>query len=278
MAANLKALLKSLTPPQFWGFLRTARHRWELATFRKRTVTHSYGGKSLQVYLSDPNSVDWYDHDYPPLPEIEILRRSGFAPNTRIFDIGAHQCVMAMMLAEAVGPQGTVLAVEALPHHAEVGARNVRSNGYRNVQVLHAAAAETSGKTAFTIGEHIYRGKEDPDGKLWVDAYSIDDLAARFGRPDILYIDIEGYECRVLHGAAQTLATHPDCFVEMHVGCGLEAFGGSVESVVAFFPHDHYQLFARPQDEEKFFPLNPVQGGLSDARLKNRFFLLAIHR
>ena len=59
-----------------------------------------------------------------------------------------------------------------------------------------------------------------------MDAYSIDDMTARFGRPDMLYVDIEGYECRVFHGAAKTLATDPDCFVEMHVGCGLEASVG----------------------------------------------------
>jgi FkbM family methyltransferase len=274
LAGSLKAVLKSLVPPSLWGFLRKVRYRWELAKFRRRTVTHRYGRASLQVYLTDVTSVAWYDFDWPAIPEVELLRQT---PGARVFDLGAHECVFAMMLAEAVGPQGTVLAIEALQQHAQVGERNVRVNAYHNVQVLHAAATETSGKIAFTIGEHIYRGKEDSDGKVWVDGFNIDDLADRYGRPDTIFIDIEGYECRALHGAAKTLATNADFCIEMHVGCGLEAFGGSVEAVAAFFPADRYRLLARLPDDQEFFPIGAANGGFSDPRLKTRFFLVAKH-
>ena len=270
--------MKYLLPPQVWGFLRKIWYRCRWALFRKRTVVHTYGGKLLKVYLSDEASVVWYDHDYPPLPELEFLRRDGFPRGTRIFDIGAHQCVIAMMLAEAVGPSGSVIALEALPHHAKVGLRNVRANGYHNIEVVHAAGAETSGKIAFTFGDHIHRGERDSDGKIWVESYSIDDLTEHFGAPGIVYIDVEGYECRVLKGAAKTLATNPDCFVEVHVGCGLEAFGDGVDSVLNFFPAERYHLFARSLTEERFSPLKFAHGALADTRTNSRFFLLALHR
>jgi FkbM family methyltransferase len=261
-----------------WGFLRKIWFRLRWALFRKRTAVHAYGGKLLKVYLSDEASVAWYDHDYPPLPELEFLRRDGFPWGTRIFDIGAHQCVIAMMLAEAVGPSGSVIALEALPHHAKVGLRNVRANGYHNIEVVHGAGAETSGKIAFTFGDHIHRGERDSDGKIWVESYSIDDLTEHFGAPGIVYIDVEGYECRVLKGAAKTLATNPDCFVEVHVGCGLEAFGDGVVSVLNFFRAERYQLLARSLTEERFSPLKFAHGALADTRTNSRFFLLALHR
>ena len=50
---------------------------------------------------------------------------------------------------------------------------------------------------------------------------------------DVVLVDVEGFECRVLAGAAATLAGEADWAVEVHVGCGLEAAGGSVERVLA---------------------------------------------
>jgi hypothetical protein len=39
--------------------------------------------------------------------------------------------------------------------------------------------------------------------------------------PDILFIDVEGFEVHALKGATHTLQGRPDCFIEVHVGCGL---------------------------------------------------------
>ena len=55
----------------------------------------------------------WYDHDWPELPEIALLKQHGLRPGARVFDIGAHQGVVALMLSKTVGPEGFVLAVEA---------------------------------------------------------------------------------------------------------------------------------------------------------------------
>ncbi len=46
---------------------------------------------------------------------------------------------------------------------------------------------------------------------------TIDGLASRFGLPDVVLIDVEGYESHVLAGAANTLALGAtDFLVEIH--------------------------------------------------------------
>jgi hypothetical protein len=73
-----------------------------------------------------------------------------------------------------------------------------------------------------------------------VNCVSVDGLAATFGRPDVLFIDVEGFECHVLRGSQITLASRPDLFIEVHRGAGLEDQGGSVEELVSLLPSDYH--------------------------------------
>ncbi len=58
----------------------------------------------------------WYDHDWVDvMNEITLLRKSRLKVGARVFDIGAHQAVVALLLSRTVGPTGEVIAVEADP-------------------------------------------------------------------------------------------------------------------------------------------------------------------
>ena len=76
-------------------------------------MAHNYGAGTLKVLLVDPLSEGWYDVDWAELPEIAALRNSLLRPGARVFDLGAHQGVVAMMLAREVGERGLIVAVEA---------------------------------------------------------------------------------------------------------------------------------------------------------------------
>lgn len=266
----MKQFIKALLPKPLWNRLRMLRMRYTLAHYRRKRVRHNYGGFHLEVELVDPMGEGWYDHDWPELPEIALLKQHGLQPGTRIFDIGAHQCVVALMLAKTVGPQGFVLAVEASPENCQAGEQNRKLNAIDNCKILHAAGAAQSGTLVFNRGTNGQVDDGSGDwGKIEVAAYSVDDLADRFGVPDVLFIDVEGFECELLRGAQKTLARKPDCFVEVHVRAGLEKFGGSVAQVLSLFPPG-YEFFAAPPDRP-FAPMTKDSPVLLD-----RFFLVAI--
>ena len=151
--------------------------------------------------------------------EITFLKEHRLKPGAKVFDIGAHQCVIALMLARTVGPDVSVVAVEANPLNCRAGERNISLNGVTNCQVLQAAGAASSGTLTFNVGQN---GQVDDGsgewGRMEVKAVSVDDLTAAHGVPDVLFIDVEGFECELLRGAQRTLAARPDCFVEVHVG------------------------------------------------------------
>lgn len=247
-------------------------HLWlKRACYRSRVVNHIYGGIPLQVELHDPDSAGWYDHDWGPLPEIELLRRHALKPGARVFDLGAHQGVVAMQIARIVEP-GEVIAVEGNWFNAARARRNAEINGFRHLHVLHAVAAATPGNIYFGEGSNasVAHGRAASNR---VRAVSVDELAREYGQPDVLFIDVEGYELEVLKGAAETLASAPDCYVEVHQGCGLENYGGSVAGVLAAFPADRYALHICAQEGGSFNPLTP-----SSALPQSRFFLVALAR
>src|SRR6266478_1689914 len=110
-AVNLKLALKANLPQWAWSGLQQGKAKFSEWTFRHRVVRHNYGGHSMLVHLKDPIAQEWYDRDWGRLAEISFLAQSHLKPGAKVFDIGAHQFVVAMMLAAEVGRNGTVVAI-----------------------------------------------------------------------------------------------------------------------------------------------------------------------
>lgn len=261
-------------PPSWAGALRAWHVRRLIRTYPARTVEHSYGGVPLKVRLTDPLAEGWYDHDWAALPEMAALQRGRLRPGARVFDIGAHQGVVAALLARVVGPSGQVVAVEASAHNCRAAAANRELNALPWIEVVHAAVSDRPGTVVFNEGLNgqLDDGSGD-SGRVTVPAVTVDGLAERFGVPDVVFLDVEGAECLALSAASRVLACGADFFVEVHVGCGLEKLGGSVQRILSFFPDDRFERSARGEADPGFRPLHD-----DDTLTGDRFFLLALRR
>ena len=255
----LKTMIKQAMPQRAWTWLRLMRMQRELRRYETHQIERSYSGFPLKVWLSDPMAEGWYGAGWPELPEIAMLKLHGLKMGATVFDLGAHQCVVALILSRLVGSAGRVIAVEANAHNVEAAQRNRQLNHVSQLEVIHAAVAEKSGRLVFNCG--LNGGVDDGTGqwgRIEVPALSIDDLACRYGTPNVLFVDIEGFEVHALRGASHVLACRPDCFVELHLGGKLETFGGSAETILQFFPGDRFELYlaADPSDGYSFVPIS----------------------
>jgi FkbM family methyltransferase len=241
--------------------------------FSPYTVRHTYGGHEFEVYIADTLARGWYDHDWNQLGEIDMLGANSLRAGRLVFDLGAHQNVVAMMWAKEVGPAGTVVAVEGSRHNFEVGRRNVILNGFSNIITLRAVVAATEGQMLFSqtlngcvsIDEWEFLTKP-------VRAITIDGLAKEFGSPDVLFLDIEGYEITALRGAPETLKTQAIWFIEMHGNAMLSRYGSCSGDVLDFF-QDRYKYYYRIYQEGPFVRLKG-----KDEIPESRFFLAAVPR
>jgi FkbM family methyltransferase len=271
---SVRQAVLGLLPPSVLGRLRAWRVRQIVSSYTPRVVEHTYGDGRLRVHLGDPLGAGWYDHDWAQLPEIPALRGRSLRPGARVFDIGAHQGVVAMMLAREVSASGHVLAVEPNPHNASVALKNRDLNGMTQIDVLEAAVSDRSGTIVFN---HGLDGQLDDGtgsgGRMSVASVTLDELAQRHTMPAFVMIDVEGAECMVLKGGTNVLQSGADFAVEVHVNVGLEKLGGSVDQLLSFFPADRFTVTARAEHDTSFRPLTK-----NDPLTRDRFFLLATAR
>lgn len=273
---SFKGAAKSVLPAAVANRIRVAGYRWALRRFRPYQVRRSRSGHQFDLWISDPTAKSWYDRDSAEVPlEMSFLAGHRLRPGATVFDCGAFQCLIAMMLAKYVGAAGKVVAVEASPHNYEAAVRNCRLNGAGNVEVINAAVSDTSDPIEFNC-----RGNGQVDdgsgawGKVAIPSISVDELTRRYGPPDVLFVDVEGFESRVMRGASDTLSRYrPDCFFEMHVGCGLEKFGGSVKSITDSLEALGYDLRMSGPGVDSFIPFSA-----SADLVRARFFLIATTR
>lgn len=269
MSVWFAPLLKRLLPSRLVHKIKQARLRKVVASFDARTITRQYGGHTLTLHVADPIAAGWYDKDWPELPEIAFLKRGRrLRPGAVVFDLGAHQGIVAMMLALEVGSDGTVVAVEGTGHNIAVAKQNIELNSIGNLTMVHAIASnQADEKIAFsnTLNGAV-SGTSEGEKTATV---TIDSLAKMHGIPDLIFIDVEGFECQVLAGGVGAIASKADFCIEVHEGCGLEKHGNK-ETVLAYFPCDDYQCFIS-------FPEGaPFERWVPGASLpEDRFFLIA---
>jgi FkbM family methyltransferase len=275
----LKQFAKAWLPEPVASALRRYSCRHSFYSYQPRLTTKRFGDYDFTVELVDPLGEAWYGHDWQMPPEIPLLQLSRLRPGAIVFDLGAHQCVMAMLLSKTVGPDGFVLAVEGGTQNSRAGKRNIELNSIRNCEVIHAVVSATSGRVkcdALGNGRVISTGHpERAMATEIVEALSVDDLAAAHGTPDVVYVDVEGCECDVLDGATRTFATRPDWFVEVHQGAGLEDHGGSLARVLSYFEKDYKCYFARETPENDYSYWNQFEPVQKSTLPSGRFFLLA---
>jgi len=241
----MRQLLRSVLPERLYTQLGVVRDRLALARFRAYVARHRYGGFELSVHIEDEMARGWYDHDWEMMAEIATLAERGrLSEGATVFDIGAHQGVVAMILGKLVGSKGRVVAVEATPHNARIARDNVEANALPQVTVLHAAGADVPGVLRFSprMNGHVAAADE---ASVSVRAVTVDELTAEHGAPAVLFVDVEGYELHVLRGARRTLDEHrPDLFVEVHMGEGLERFGNAAD-LLALIPQGYEVLVSK---------------------------------
>jgi Methyltransferase FkbM domain len=140
------------------------------------------------------------------------------------------------------------------------------STGHTTSSFEHAAISDRDGSIRFCESLNGAINERARIGTVQVDTMTVDTLSRRYGVPDVVVLDVEGFEMRALRGAADTLARCPAFVVEVHVGQIVDA---SPADVVATF--DGWQRWIAPDRPGWGHRFTEFEGSIPD----RRFFLVA---
>jgi len=154
-------------------------------------------------------------------PAKRVIFESMVKEGQIVFDIGAHVGYYTLLSSILVGPMGQVFAFEPLPENLFYLKEHLRLNRITNVTVIDAAVDYHCGNAFFSKGRGFSRVTShlSPQGEIEVQTIGLDESIGigQLPIPDILKIDVEGAEGKVLSGARQTLSQyHPTIFLDTH--------------------------------------------------------------
>jgi FkbM family methyltransferase len=138
-------------------------------------------------------------------------------PGWTVVDVGANYGYYTLLLADLVGPDGRVVAIEPNPEAAELLGRSVFLNGFgARTSIREVAAGAADGGTAKLLVPRRMTGGAAivevaslslPDiVQHDVPLRSLDSLLESEARLDFLKIDVEGSEERIVAGMERLLA------------------------------------------------------------------------
>jgi FkbM family methyltransferase len=218
--------------PRRWR-RRVLFRRWNRGAAPDEIVIRS--GLRLRIDPLSREPFEWFCfRSLEMARELDAFARE-MAARRRFLDIGACHGIFSLTFASG-RPDALAVAVEPSAVAYSLLVENLRRGRFDNViarQVACGAAAGTLRmRQAWHHLEALPEEQADPEA-VSVPMQSVDELCADLGfRPDLVKIDVEGYELAVLAGASAELArSRPPLFLEIHPG-RLRELGGSVEELV----------------------------------------------
>ena len=174
-------------------------------------------GATLHIDLSREKYYWLGTHEERVQEALARLVRPGFV----VYDIGAHIGFFSLLCGRLAGGSGRVFAFEPRAENIARLRNNIQANAARNVEVVAAAASDSTGEASFAMHESTLEGYLVPDGDasaVRVRTESVDSLVAGgMPPPDLMKVDVEGAEAAVIRGAARTIDAHrPLMLLEVH--------------------------------------------------------------
>jgi FkbM family methyltransferase len=265
-SATLKNVVRAAVPRSVRNWLRSpsrsAEWLWDSAAFSL--------GQTKSLEMSSDWSVACHPHFYKVIRHAQIADPdqseefrsflSHCSDKMFLFDIGAHFGVFSLATAHF---GGKAVAVDPSPVatrmiEIEVGLNHCSDQ----VEVLQAAVSDVNGEMGLlssgTFSEGYFKVAQ---GRMASEltqtlAITVDQMAAQFGVPTHIKIDVEGHEASVLRGARATLEKHaPFLFLELHNEM-VASEGGDPNAaldIVSGFGYRTFDLAGAPITREAIF-------------------------
>lgn len=140
-------------------------------------------------------------------------------------DIGANKGEFSLLAAKIVGKEGNVLAFEPEPNNCYWLKKSIKLNTYQNIRLYELALSDADGISKLYLGEksgwHTLLANQPQRNKgiITINIRTLDSILeeSNYRSINIIKIDVEGAELKVLHGAYKTLLNNNDIILLLDI-------------------------------------------------------------
>jgi len=196
-------------------------------------------------------------------PHVVAVFRKLLGPGAVVVDVGANAGYYSLTAASIVGRAGRVYAFEPGAISCRLLERSAAANGFANIQVFECAVSDRE--------ELVGYGMDDSNGRithegvaraeLQVRSVTLDRALAGLRPVQVIKIDVEGAEARVVRGAMELIRRDHPAIVSEFCPYGLR-LASSIE------PGEYLDLLRSLGYELRVIPVDgPVPPPQEDARI-----------
>jgi FkbM family methyltransferase len=140
-----------------------------------------------------------------------------------ILEIGANIGYYALIESKLVGESGKVYAVEPVSDNLRNLRKNVGLNRCKNIEFFHLAMGDFNGTSTIYVSDRpnwssMLKGKTP--GKIisteTVPISTVDEFLRDKATPNLIRMDVEGYEYNIIRGMKETLKKDVKVLIEFH--------------------------------------------------------------
>jgi FkbM family methyltransferase len=227
-------------------------------------------GINYKLYIQDYQSwLLYFDCDYDSSFEVLKFAKKG----DTVIDVGGNIGQTAMMFSKTVGKDGKIISFEPYYKTFECFKENLSLNkDLENIKIENLGLGEkkeTLGMleecTTNSGGNRITTSNSDQNIHLiQVEIMSLDEYYEEhklfISKIDLIKIDVEGFEMKVLNGAKKILnAFHPKLFIEID-DTNLKKQGDTAQSMLDFLLLQGYDIFdvSNTKKITQYIEMNPL--------------------
>lgn len=219
------------------------RKRFAVTVNGCNIVFSTEDGYSKKLFYTKRGGLDLFE----PVVVEKVAERTKTA--TVFADVGAHIGYYSC-IAGIVNPDVRVFSFEMNQNLIGIVRKNIEVNKIHNATVIHGAVSDTADKVfyrsgTYTAGERMLYEKELAAEQNYQACENIvldEFFISNDIYPDLMKIDVEGAEAKVLRGATRILEkARPIIFLEVHP-YKLQIFGDDCDDLLQFLAGYHYEI------------------------------------
>ncbi len=155
-------------------------------------------------------------------PECTKIMKKELKKGMVIAEIGANIGYYALLEASIIGEKGKIYAIEPFPSNFNLLQKNIKLNSYdKIIEPYNIAISNYSGKEKlYVTTKHNLCNMlaTEADEFVEVKTETLDNFIKNKQTPDLIRMDIEGFEYYVLEGMRKTMRQCNSCkiFIELH--------------------------------------------------------------